>query len=81
MPLHNSKSVDTFGADNMRGLSVKNVGYPRYGTDALTWAIPSYTTTLRDAIPSPATGIIIFNSTTLKLNFWDGVAWRAITSV
>ena len=39
------------------------------------------TTTQRDAIASPATGLTIYNTTTNKLNFWDGSAWAEITSV
>jgi hypothetical protein len=42
--------------------------------------LPSYTTTQRDALASPAAGWTIFNSTTGKLNFYDGSAWRAVTS-
>jgi hypothetical protein len=32
------------------------------------------------SIGSPATGLLVFNSTTSKLNFWDGGAWRVVTS-
>lgn len=81
MAVLNSQSVDKFGADNMRGNTVKNVGEPKRATDALTWGLPSYTTTERNAIPSPAEGVIIYNSTTQKLNFYDATGWRAITSV
>jgi hypothetical protein len=38
----------------------------------------------RDALPASATvhvGKVIYNTTTLKINFWDGVAWRVVTSV
>jgi len=41
----------------------------------------SKTTTERDAIPSPAPGLFIFNSTTNKLNFYNGTSWEAVTSV
>ena len=40
----------------------------------------SLTTTERDAISTPRAGLTIFNSTTLKLNFYDGAAWRVVTS-
>lgn len=40
----------------------------------------SYTTGQRDAIAGPAAGLIIFNTTTLKLNVYTGYAWEAITS-
>ena len=38
-----------------------------------------FTTAERNAL-TPTTNLIIFNSTTSKLNFWDGATWRAITS-
>lgn len=40
------------------------------------------TTTQRDAIPASqlTTGLTITNTSTGKLNFWDGAAWRAVTS-
>jgi len=41
---------------------------------------PRMTTTQRDAISSPAAGLIIYNSTTNKLNFYNGTAWEAVTS-
>lgn len=42
----------------------------------------SYTTTARDALSltSGQAGLVIFNSTTSKLNFWTGSAWEAVTS-
>jgi hypothetical protein len=40
-----------------------------------------YTTTQRNAITTPSTGMIIFNNTTSKLNFYNGSAWAAVTSV
>lgn len=44
-------------------------------------AAKNMTTGQRDAMVSPATGLIIFNTTTLKLNVYTGFAWQAITSV
>lgn len=38
------------------------------------------TTTERGLIPSPKEGMIIFNTTTNKLNFYTGAAWEAVTS-
>ena len=40
----------------------------------------NYTTTERDALTSPATGVVIFNTTTSKLNTYTGAAWEEITS-
>lgn len=37
---------------------------------------PRMTTPERDAISSPATGLVIFNTTTNRLNFYNGSAWQ-----
>jgi hypothetical protein len=44
-------------------------------------AAKNMTTGQRDAMVSPAAGLIIFNTTTAKLNVYTGYAWQAITSV
>lgn len=41
---------------------------------------PRMTTTQRDAITSPIKGLVIFNSTTNKLNVRGNTAWEAVTS-
>lgn len=41
---------------------------------------PRMTTTQRDAISSPTTGSVIFNSTTLKLNSYNGSSWTEVGS-
>ncbi len=38
---------------------------------------PRMTSTQRDAIATPAAGLTIFNTTTTKLETWDGAVWRA----
>src|SRR5262245_26529126 len=38
--------------------------------------IPRLTTTQRDAIPNPALGLFIFNTTTNCFNVWIGNAWK-----
>ena len=80
MPKLNTQSVEKFGCNNMRGERIKNVGTPKLQSDALTWALPNYTTVARDLIPSPVKGMIIYNTTTNKLNFYDNSQWRVITS-
>ena len=42
---------------------------------------PRMTTTQRDAISSPPAGLMIYNTTTNKLNFYNGSAWEAVTSL
>ena len=64
---------------NMRGQVIRNVGKPKEANDAMTFAVPSFTTTQISALV-PATGMLVFNSSTLKLNFYDGSTWRVITS-
>jgi hypothetical protein len=41
---------------------------------------PRMTTTQRDAITSPPAGLMVYNSSTNKLNFYNGSAWEAVTS-
>lgn len=42
--------------------------------------IPRMTGAERDAIGTPATGLVIYNTTTNKLNFRAAAAWEAVTS-
>ncbi len=42
--------------------------------------IPRVTTTQRNAISSPATGLIVYNTTTNNFNFYNGTAWIEITT-
>jgi hypothetical protein len=42
--------------------------------------IPRMTTTQRDAIGSPATGLVIYNTSTNQVNFYNGVVWTAVAS-
>ena len=39
---------------------------------------PRMTTTQRDAISSPPAGLVIYNTTTSVLNFYNGSAWGAV---
>lgn len=41
---------------------------------------PHMTTAERDAVDSPREGAVIYNTTTNKLNFYNGTAWEAVTS-
>lgn len=42
--------------------------------------IPRMTTAERDAIPSPATGLMIFNTTAIRFDFYTGSAWQPFNS-
>jgi hypothetical protein len=50
------------------------------GSNNHSLILAKLTSTQRDAISSPATGLMIYNTTTNKLNFFDGSAWEAVTS-
>lgn len=39
--------------------------------------LPRLTTIERDAIASPATSLLIFNTTTIRFEHYDGTAWKA----
>lgn len=41
---------------------------------------PQLTTAARDALVSPPQGLCIYNTTTKKLNFYNGVTWEQVTS-
>jgi hypothetical protein len=41
---------------------------------------PAMTTTNRAAIATPIAGLMIYNTTTNKLNFYNGTAWEVVTS-
>ena len=41
---------------------------------------PRMTEAERDAIPTPATGLTVYNTTSSKLNVYDGSAWSELTS-
>jgi hypothetical protein len=42
--------------------------------------LPTLTTTERDSIGVPVAGWLIYNTTTNKLNFYNGTAWEQVTS-
>lgn len=42
--------------------------------------LPGFTTAERNALQAER-GQIIYNKTTNKINFWNGSAWEAVTSV
>ena len=40
--------------------------------------LPKMTTAQRDNIPSPTAGMVIYNTSTSVLNFYNGAAWGAV---
>lgn len=43
--------------------------------------LPRMTTTQRNNISSPSAGLMIYNTTSTKLEYWDSVAWRQVISI
>ena len=60
---------------DFKGNIAENLGKPIRPTDAMTFAVPSYTTTERDALPNITNGTIINNSTLNKLQARENGAW------
>jgi len=84
-----SSAANTTPTERMRLDSVGNLGI---GTTANASAIldaqsttkgvrmPNMTTTQKNAIASPAAGLIVFDTTLAKLCVYTGAAWQTITS-
>ena len=64
-----------FGQQTIRKLNVGDLNV----TD-LSKPCPSKTEAQRDAIVSPATGLCIYNTTTLQLNIYNGTIWKSAGS-
>lgn len=47
-------------------------------TIAFYWKIPEYTTTQRDALATPPTSRLIYNTTTNHPNYWNGTTWISL---
>lgn len=62
-------------------LSVTSAGVVSYTSSTSVGAmrVPAMTGAQRDAL-TPVTGMLIYNTTTNKLNFYAAAAWEAVTS-
>lgn len=71
---------DPLGADPILYIAVPAGSVKVIGQ---TFIFPRLTTVQRDALAAPVRELAstIYNTTTNKLNFWDGAAWRVVTSV
>ena len=82
IPYENAGSA---GAINCQGKALFNgtaaVGSSLVQVDSTTQGVllPRMTTTQRDAISSPATGLEIYNTTTNRKEVYNGTIWRAVT--
>ena len=65
-------NVDGSTPDNSAMLHIKSI------THGIL--IPRLSDAQRNAIPSPATGLLIYNTTTNKFNFYNGSGWYEIAS-
>ncbi|MBI3218320.1 MAG: tail fiber domain-containing protein [Bacteroidetes bacterium] len=71
-------SVNKDAADNSAVLHVVSETTAGGGTPR-GFMMPAVTTADRDAIPSPLTGLMIFNQTTNSFNFYNGTNWTPIS--
>lgn len=63
-------------SDNLAAQRLRNAGLLDHDGPI---PLPQYTTTARDALTA-AKGMLIFNTTTNKVNVYTGSAWEAVTS-
>jgi hypothetical protein len=84
-------SISTSGSERIRVNTLGNVGVGTSSPDASAILdaqsttkgvrMPNMTTTQKNAISSPAAGLIVFDTTLAKLCVYSGAAWQTITSV
>jgi hypothetical protein len=87
-------STDNFSTSFINGLNIDSSGNVGIGTsspnasailDAQSTTkgvrFPNMTTTQKNAISSPAAGLVVFDTTLAKLCVYSGSAWQTITSV
>lgn len=87
MSISTSHTTGFWLQDNMSGAD--NIGLGTYSPDAsaaldITSTVagflpPRMTAAQRDAISSPAEGLMVWNSDTHKINCWNGSAWKVVT--
>jgi len=83
----------SFGTNNTERVRIDNSGNVGIGTTSPNAAAlldvtsttqgflpPRMTEAERDAISTPPAGLMAYNTTTDKLNFYNGTAWEAVTS-
>ena len=84
-------SISTSGSERIRVNTLGNVGVGTSSPDASAILdaqsttkgvrMPNMTTTHKNAISSPAAGLMVFDTTLAKLCVYSGTAWQTITSI
>lgn len=70
--LHYGNNISKGPNDTIRDYGITN--------EISSFGAPDYSTADRDALAAPYKGQIIVNTSTNKLNFYNGTAWEAVTS-
>ncbi len=60
---------------NLRGQIIRNVGKPKEANDAMTFAVPNFTTTQKNALIA-TNGMIIYDSTLNKIQGYQNGSWQ-----
>jgi hypothetical protein len=93
LPLQINTSTTTFSISAGEKMRIDSSGNVGIGTTANASAIldaqsttkgvrfPNMTTTQKNAVSSPAAGLVVFDTTLSKLCVYSGSAWQTITSV
>lgn len=78
----NSGSIDdtTIGASSAANGTFSVLEAITLNVTGIRFVLPKLTTVERDAIGVPIAGWLIYNTTTNKLNFYNGTAWEVVTS-
>ncbi|KKT32430.1 MAG: hypothetical protein UW21_C0024G0001, partial [Candidatus Woesebacteria bacterium GW2011_GWB1_44_11b] len=61
--------------------SVTSTAILQLDSNSKGFLLPRMTTTERDAISNPSTGLLVYNTTQNKINRWDGTEWGEVGGV
>jgi ubiquinone biosynthesis protein UbiJ len=71
--------------DTMAQMGISNVSITPHSSsilelrsNTLGFLPPRMTAIERNAIPSPAAGLVVYNTTSSQLNYYDGISWQLI---
>ena len=72
--------VDGIVADVSVGTSIDASAIIQMNSTSKGFLLPRMTETQMLAVSSPATGLLIYNTTTKRSHFWDGLGWRSVSA-